>query len=300
MVKVHITGGKGFLGQNIRRLLNKKYDLSLSDIDTVDVLQLDSLVDLFQRTKPDLIVHLAGLMGATASKKNLYEYFRVNSFGVLNLLEAISQCGIGKLVFFSSLTVHGFDNHGGPPKKESDPFNPQHPYATSKTISEYMIREYVRCHALQAVILRPTIVVGNMKGEANAVNDFVRSSLNKKPIVLYGDGGHKREWLSVDDLVDAVDKSVEFLMESRGAVCEEFIVSSGQPISMKELARKCSTLLGGGNIEFIDKTTQAFSLTSMPHKAKRMLKWEAKSKIEDVIFDVAERHRTPDSEGAAK
>lgn len=290
--KIHVTGGKGFIGQNICNGLGQKYEVTFSDVDTASVLRRDLLTELFQKEKPDVVIHLAGLMGAQQSKKDLFDYFAVNSFGTLNVLEAASQCGIKNVVYFSSLTVHGHNGPGGDPKKESDPFHPQHPYATSKVMGEHIVREYARHHGIRAVTLRPTIIVGNLGGETNAVNEFVQSALEKKKIVIYGDGAHQREWLSVSDLVASVDKSVSFLLKGEGPCSEAFIISSGAPISMKNLAQKCIQQLGGGELECVNKNVQAFSLTSNGAKAKSLLAWEALESVDDIIGAVADKIQT--------
>ena len=62
-------------------------------------------------------------------------------------------------------------------------------------------KDYSKYYKINAVILRPTIVVGNLTGEENALNEFTRNAFNDEPIVIYGDGKHKREYISISDLV---------------------------------------------------------------------------------------------------
>ena len=117
-------------------------------------------------------------MGARQSKAELYKTFSVNSFGMLNVLEAARITGVKNIIFLSSLTVHGAHHDKNNKVSEDDIFLPAHPYATSKMIAEYMIRDYFRFYKINAVILRPTIVVGNISGEDNALNEFARSARN--------------------------------------------------------------------------------------------------------------------------
>ena len=106
-MKVHITGGKGFLGRHVADVLSGSCSVEISDIDTLDVRDLDSTVAALRASTPDLVCHLAGLTGAGASDHSPHEFFEVNSVGTLSVLEACRLANVRKLVFMSSLTVHG-------------------------------------------------------------------------------------------------------------------------------------------------------------------------------------------------
>ena len=87
-MKIHITGGDGYIGRNIFEGLRTKHQISKSDIQNLDVLNKDLLIEFFKEDTPEIIIHLAGLMGAQQSTMELYKTFSVNSFGLLNVLEA--------------------------------------------------------------------------------------------------------------------------------------------------------------------------------------------------------------------
>ena len=80
-MKIHITGGDGYIGRNIFEGLRTKHQISKSDIHNLDVLYKDLLIEYFKEDTPEIIIHLAGLMGAQQSKLDLYKTFIVNSFG---------------------------------------------------------------------------------------------------------------------------------------------------------------------------------------------------------------------------
>lgn len=290
-LKVHITGGKGFIGRGVQRGLQDRFRVTVSDVDDLNVLDKAKVIDWFKALEPDLVIHLAGLMGAQSSKKRLYDYFAVNSLGVLNVLEAAYQAGTRHFILLSSLTVHGFNNSPAERITEKSAFRPNHTYATSKVVAEYMVRDYARFYGLNAVILRPSIVVGNLEGEENSVNEFCRNAITGKTTMLYGDGQHEREFLSLDDIVVATECSIEFLLRSRDnkGICEEFIVSSGQPISMVNLATRCIEILDGGKLSFVEKQVQAYSLTADVTKAHKVLGWRPKDDIDAIIRDTASK-----------
>ena len=284
MIKVHITGGNGFVGSNMFNNINNKYIVEKTDIDTLNVMDIENLKDYFLNNTPDIIIHLAGLMGAGESKINCFKYFSVNSFGVLNVLEAARLANIKNIIFLSSLTVHGFNDIKNTSKKESDLYFPLHTYATSKIIGEYMINDYSRFHQINSIILRPSIIVGNFDGEPNAINEFVHNSLNNIPLTIYGNGKHKREYLSVNDLIKSINCAIKFLLDlTISGYHNEFIVSSRQPISMENLAKLIIKKTGKGKINKIKSNSKSFNLTTNSTKINKILNWEIEDNIEDII-----------------
>ncbi len=292
-MKVHVTGGKGFIGARTAQVLAAAHTVSVSDLADADVRDTEALTACFDKHRPDAVVHLAGLMGAGRSRKDTHDYFAVNAFGVLNMLEAARRTGVRRVVFLSSLTVHGADGPGGAPQTESSPFAPRHPYATGKVIGEYLARDFAASHRMQIAILRPTIITGNVSGEDNAVNEFVRCALADRPIVLFGPGEHRREFLSVRDTVAAIDRAVAYLETvTADTCCEAFIISSGRPVSLKAVAEASIRACGGGCIVHQDPgSVQAFSLTGDPAKAARVLGWAATDGLDDLIAECAAQYR---------
>jgi UDP-glucose 4-epimerase len=291
--KVHITGGRGFLGRGVQAALAADYDVSASDVDDMDVTNRASIEARLGAIRPDVVVHLAGLMGAPQSKRTPETFHGVNAFGSLHLLAAMRALGLGNLVFLSSLTVHGMSASAADRKTEDSPFAPEHPYATSKVLAEYMIRDYTRHAGLRAVILRPSIVTGNTRGEPNAVVEFCRVAACGGAITLFGDGLHAREFVSQRDVGAAVARAAGYLLSppAGASACEPFIISTGRPVAMAALARRCIELAGGGRIEFAPKQVQAFSLASDVRRARTALGWEAQDDTDALIRETLARLR---------
>ena len=153
-MKIHITGGDGYIGRNIFNSLRNKHEISTTDIQSLDVLNKDLLVKYLKEDTPGILIHLAGLMGAQQSKSELYKTFSVNSFGLLNVIEATYLAGVKNLIFFSSLTVHGAHHDRNKIVNEEDNFLPAHPYATSKVIAEYLLRDYSRLLNIKRAVLK--------------------------------------------------------------------------------------------------------------------------------------------------
>ena len=243
---IHISGGKGFLGRNIFNKLAILHTVTVSDLQSLDVTDKDLAVKKINEYKPDLIIILAGLMGAEKSKKDLYNTFKVNSFGVLNLLEAARLNNVKGVIFLSSITVHRNSFDGKVDEKSK--YISGHPYATSKIISEYIVNDYSKYYKLNSIILRPTIIVGNSKGEINAMHEFLDNALEDKEINIFGTGNHKREFIHVDDVVLAIKKSIEYIDNKKELVNETFVISSNESISMIDLANKAIKKIGKGKV----------------------------------------------------
>lgn len=293
-MKVHITGGKGFLGGYVTEALSPQYTVDISDIDTLDVTDLEATIERIKVASPDLVCHLAGVTGANASIKQPHEFFRVNFLGTLNALEACRIAKVKNFIFMSTLTVHGASPESA--VNEDSPFDPRHPYAGSKAAAELAVRTYSLNYGLNSAILRATLVAGEGQKEPNAVTEFTQAILNEGVVEIYGDGQHQREWLHPRDLADAVRATADYLMSTSDVECETFIVSSGEPVSMLELAENVISTLGKGEVKFKETTRQAFSLCTTPDKAKTALSWAPKVSVDEIIRRIAKQL---DSNGSA-
>jgi UDP-glucose 4-epimerase len=278
--RVHLTGGRGFLGRYAAAALAGDWEVEVSDVDTLDVTDARALERAFAASRPDVVCHLAGLTGANASLADPARFFRVNLGGTLNALEACRLAGVGGFVLLSSLTVHGqsIERVG-----EDTPFAPRHPYAGSKAAAEAAVATYAASYGLRAVILRPTLIAGEGQAEPNAVTEFADTLRRGEDIVLFGDGGHAREWLHPADVGAAIRAAVDYAADAAHAGCEAFLVSSGVPVSMAELARLVIGAVGRGRLAFQPSTRQAFSLCTASDKAARLLGFRPAIGIEEIV-----------------
>lgn len=282
-MRVHITGGKGFLGGYVRSALETTHHLEVSDIDDLDVADLEAVVDGLSG-QIDLVCHLAGLTGAADSVRGPDRFFRVNATGTLNVLEACRLNGIPRFLFMSTLTVHGASEK---PVDEDSPLLPRHPYGASKAAAEMIVATYARSFGISSAVLRATLIAGEGQAEPNAVSEFAETAAAEGTIDIYGSGLHEREWLHPADLAAAVASGVAWLEAAPPGSFERFIVSSGQPISMKALAEKIVARVGRGSITFSHPTAQAFSLTTQSTKAADVLGWLPRLTIDEIVERVA-------------
>lgn len=284
-LKVHVTGGKGFLGRYIQEAFAAPgadpVELEISDVDTLDVTNQQAVIEAMKASKPDVVVHLAGLMGAGDSLRDPRQFFEVNCVGTLNVLEACRQAEVGGIVFMSSLTVHGQTSDDA--VDEDSSMLVRHPYAGSKASAEFMVQTYARCFGVKAAILRATLIAGEGQKEPNAIGDFVEACRKGEDIEIYGEGTHRREWLHPSDLAASARVAVDKVAATEGTLCETYIISSGEGISMRDLAQKIIDRMGTGTLTFQPSTRQAFDLVSTPTKMRDELGWSPAMSVDDII-----------------
>ena len=132
-----------------------------------------------------------------------------------------------------------------------------------------------------------SIVVGNFKGEPNSVNEFIQTAILDETIVIFGQGDHSREYISLNDMVSAVEKSVQFLKNNKdNGIFEKIIISSNEPISMADLAQKVLNLTNKGSMKHIDKTSRAFSICSKAEKANKIIDWNTADTLDSILRSI--------------
>ncbi len=227
-MRVVVTGGAGFIGANLCRLLGGVPEVSevvvIDDLSTGFKSNLDGLghVQLVQGTilDPDLldktlvgaeaIVHLAARSSVPRSLDDPVATHAANATGTLEVLEAARRAGGPYLVLASSSSVYG--SNPAQPKSEDLRPMPMSPYAVSKLAAESYALSYAACFDLPVLALRFFNVFGPLQPPhhtyAAVVPAFVDAALAGRPLTIYGDGLQTRDFTYVDSvagvLVDAV------------------------------------------------------------------------------------------------
>lgn len=288
MKKLLFTGGSGFLGFNIRPILEKQYDvhtIGLTDDDDIkfNIAQAVPPID----THYDVVLHAAGkahTVPKTDAEKQVF--FDVNFQGTVNLCQALENAGVPKsLVFISTVAVYGCEF--GELIDESHPLEGDTPYAKSKIMAEEYLTKWCSEHGVVLGILRPSLLAGrNAPGNLGSMVNGV-----KKGFYLNIAGGKVRKSvLMAEDIARLLP-----LLETRGGVynvCDTYQPTFGQlsesvarqlgkhkPISipywMAWCMAKVGDLLGDKapiNSYKLEKMTK--SLTFSNEKARKELGWE--------------------------
>jgi UDP-glucose 4-epimerase len=228
-----VTGGAGFIGSTlVDRLLAEDWkvdvvdDLSsgtLSNLGSARALadrkfsfhRLDvsspAVIDLINHKRPDVVFHLAAQMDVRVSVARPAFDAMVNIIGSINVFEGAVQAGVRKVVFAGS----GGTLYGSPdeiPTREGAPQHPESPYGVAKkSVGDYL-HYYRKVHGLEYTVLGLANVYGPRQdphGEAGVVAIFGQKLLERERPIVFGDGSQTRDFVYVDDVVDAFARAVE-------------------------------------------------------------------------------------------
>lgn len=219
MLKVLITGGAGFIGSHIVDLLiENNYEICVIDnlsrgkienlnkkanfyhIDIRD----GSISDVFNREKPDALIHEAAQISVTESTNNPVEDAHINILGTLNLLEAARMSGVKKIIYPSSAAIFGEPIYL--PIDEEHPLNMDCSYGVSKHTVEHYLSVYKKLYNIDFLCLRYSNVYGprqNSSGEGGVVAIFFERILKNLSPVIFGDGKQTRDFVFVKDVARA-------------------------------------------------------------------------------------------------
>ncbi|WP_328793888.1 SDR family oxidoreductase [Heliomicrobium gestii] len=215
-----VTGGAGFIGSHVvERSIARGDDVLLIDnlstgkrenipekatfipMDVTD----EKIRDIIAAEAPDAIIHLAAQVDVQVSLRDPLEDAKVNILGTINLLEACRQSGVKRVIVASSAAVYG--DPVRLPVDEDHPLAPANAYGISKHTPEHYLRLYRELYGVVGTALRFANVYGPRQdagGEGGVVAIFTERLLRGVAPAIYGDGEQTRDFVFVDDIVDAM------------------------------------------------------------------------------------------------
>jgi UDP-glucuronate 4-epimerase len=228
-VKVLVTGSAGFIGSHVATKLlargdsvvgidnlNDYYDVALKQArldrlvgetrfrnEKINIVDLSALRKVFERERPDRIVHLAAQAGVRYSLEHPQAYVDANITGFLNILECSRHFGTEHLVYASSSSVYG-SNARMPFSVDDNVDHPISLYAATKKTNELMAHTYSHLFRIPTTGLRFFTVYGPWGRPDMALFHFTRCILAGKPIDVFNHGHHRRDFTYVDDIVEGV------------------------------------------------------------------------------------------------
>lgn len=233
-MKICVTGGAGFIGSHLVDKLLKEghevvvidnfdpfYDKSIKEQNIEkardcadyhfyesDILNTESLNQIFEEHYFDTVVHLAAKAGVRPSIQDPVGYQKTNNEGTVNILEQCRKHEIKKFVFASSSSVYG--NNKKVPFSETDNVDfPISPYAATKKAGELLCYNYHHLYDINVFALRFFTVYGPRQRPEMAIHKFTRMIDEGEEIPVFGNGKPERDFTYIDDIIQGVNKAIE-------------------------------------------------------------------------------------------
>lgn len=152
--------------------------------------------------KVDAVIHMAARTFVDHSIKDAYPFVENNVMGTLRLLEDARRYKVKRWIQISTDEVYGSILEGA--YSENSPLNPTNPYSASKAGADALVVSYAHTYGMHTSVIRTENNYGPYQHMQKALPTFTRAAIEDKNLPVYGDGKHVRQWLHVDDHVDAM------------------------------------------------------------------------------------------------
>jgi len=268
-MRVLVTGSSGFIGRHLVRRLREE-DYEVAPFDIADDLSLDVLDKSALRRAMrwcEVVIHLAAGVGVRRSMQEPEQAFEMNTRGTLNALDIAAMYDISKVVFTSTFGALQNDT-------------PYSPYAASKLAAENWCQGYTNAYKLPTTVLR----LGNVYGpgsehKPSAINEFMRAVKRGDPMRINGDGEQTRDFVYVDDVVDAI---IAALTRDQDDNFSRIPIITGTSLSIRNVAESVRTIINEPlyPIEFIEPAegeVRYIDGASSTWQALRELRWSPKT-----------------------
>lgn len=292
---VLITGGAGFIGSNLAdKLIKDGYKVIVVDDlsngkkeyinPKVKFYQIDicssEIKNIFKNEKPDFVFHLAAQIDLRKSLENPEFDNKVNILGGLNILENCIKNDVQKIIFSSSAGVYSETNLI--PINEDSLTDPISPYGINKLSFEKYLNYYYQIYNQKYIALRFANVYGPRQfkgGECGVIAYFIGNTLNNQESILYGDGSHTRDYIYIDDIVDAL------IIAMKSDYVGVINIGTSKESSVLEVIDSIEKKLGQKfkyrEEEYKEGEVERNCLDSK--KAEKILGWKAKTNLKDGI-----------------
>ncbi len=298
-----ITGGAGFIGSHLAdRLIQEGYKVVVVDnlssgkrknlnpqakFYKADIRNKKALTNVFEKEKPRDVFHLAAQINLRKSVDDPVEDAKINILGGLNLIQCFIQSNPlpnwkGAKFIFSSTGGAIYGDTKTIPTSEKFPARPMSPYGIAKLSFEHYLDYYQKVFGLDFVSLRYANVYGprqNSKGEAGVVAIFCDQILSKNKPVIYGNGQQTRDYVFVDDVVEA---NILSLQKNVKGV---FNIGTGKETSVNQLFQKINKTFDGKIRKKYGPAKKGEQKRSCLdcQKAKKVLGWKNKVELDEGL-----------------
>ena len=247
MKNILITGGAGFIGRYLAKVLSDEYNIHVYDLQFgMDIRNLHDLDKAFETTQCDTVIHLAALVGVRRGNDHMKDYMTTNIEGTWNIGKMCEKYNC-RLISFSSSSVYG---NAQPPTSEDAPKNPLSFYGMTKLMGEHIVNR-LNC---PTVIIRPFTVYGE-DGRADQVfYKWLNQYKAGKPATVFTgsinkNGLGKRGYTYIGDIVNFIKTLVASTWELNAAYHEDFNLGGEEIITTGDIIKIYKALIP--NMEFV-------------------------------------------------
>lgn len=317
MKNILVTGGAGFIGSHLIRLLVNKYpkynivnmDLltyagnleNLRDIENkdnytfikCDICNYEKVSEIFNNYNIDSVIHLAAESHVDRSIKDPFSFAQTNVMGTLNLLQIAKinwSKNLSDKIFYHISTDEVYGSLG---KEgfftEATKYDPHSPYSASKASSDHFVRSFYDTYGIPIIISNCSNNYGSFQFPEKLIPLCINNIVNNKPIPVYGKGENVRDWLFVEDHAKAID-----VIFHNGKLGETYNIGGFNEWKnidlIKVIVKTVDRLLGrneGSSLELItyvkDRAGHDFRYAIDSTKLKEELGWEPSLQFEEGI-----------------
>lgn len=247
-----VTGGCGFIGSNFCNYISKKvnklviidkitYAANISNISgiidnenvflIIDDIINHNFLNTFREYDINYIIHFAAETHVDTSYNDVIKFIDNNITATYKIIESILKYKNIPMIYFSTDEVYGESNDKYN-FKETDRYNPTNPYAATKASCELMIKSFINSYNMQIMIVRCNNVYGINQYNEKVIPKFIKKAINNETIELHDEGKIIRDFLYIDDLIDAL-----IILMNNGKMTEVYNIGYDNPISIINLAK---------------------------------------------------------------